>query len=203
MPLDRLRGAPYNPGSRLEARKLRKLADSMDLIGLIYPVVVTPDFMIVEGHRRTAAAKLLGWADIMCILTEEAPEQIYSSINRCAHNMTGNESLVAWLVEPRSIDPSWGRKYEKMMQVLGQDMVESLASEGYSYAIFDTAKRVGRYLGDMRPDFLSETVVWLTSEGRAGVVNRALPLKPPPEHLRMLIREDKPLKIKISLENGR
>lgn len=43
---------------------VQPLADSMATIGLLHPVVITPDNQLVAGARRLAAAKRLGWVDI-------------------------------------------------------------------------------------------------------------------------------------------
>ena len=46
---------------RTDLGDLRSLADSIDTIGLIHPVVVTPDNGLIAGARRLAAMQLLGW----------------------------------------------------------------------------------------------------------------------------------------------
>ena len=43
---------------------LHPLATSMDVLGLLHPIVVTPDGLLLCGERRLAAAKLLGWETI-------------------------------------------------------------------------------------------------------------------------------------------
>jgi hypothetical protein len=43
---------------------LKALADSIDTLGMIHPVVVTPNDELVAGGRRIEAAKLLGWETI-------------------------------------------------------------------------------------------------------------------------------------------
>jgi ParB family chromosome partitioning protein len=40
------------------------LAASMAQLGLLYPIIVTPDGLLVCGERRLRAAKLLGWKTI-------------------------------------------------------------------------------------------------------------------------------------------
>lgn len=40
------------------------LAASMANIGLLHPIVVTPDGLLICGERRLRAAKLLGWTTI-------------------------------------------------------------------------------------------------------------------------------------------
>lgn len=43
---------------------LRSLADSIDTIGLIHPIVVSPSNRLVAGGRRIEAARILGWDTI-------------------------------------------------------------------------------------------------------------------------------------------
>jgi len=45
---------------------LRQLADEMRREGLIDPVEILPDGMIISGHQRVRAAKLLGWKEVRC-----------------------------------------------------------------------------------------------------------------------------------------
>lgn len=49
---------------RTDLGDIRALADSIDTIGLIHPVVVTPECKLIAGGRRLAAAKSLGWDTI-------------------------------------------------------------------------------------------------------------------------------------------
>lgn len=49
---------------RTDLGDIRALAESIDAIGLIHPVVVTPECRLVAGGRRLAAAKSLGWDSI-------------------------------------------------------------------------------------------------------------------------------------------
>jgi N6-adenosine-specific RNA methylase IME4 len=49
---------------RKDLGDLKSLAGSIADVGLLHPVVVTPDNTLIAGERRLAAVKLLGWADI-------------------------------------------------------------------------------------------------------------------------------------------
>ncbi len=49
---------------RKDLGNLDALAESLDQVGLLHPVVVTPDNQLVAGRRRLEAAKLLGWKTI-------------------------------------------------------------------------------------------------------------------------------------------
>ncbi|ADG97658.1 ParB domain protein nuclease [Segniliparus rotundus DSM 44985] len=46
---------------RKDLGDLQALADSIKTVGLLHPVVVTPDGQLVAGQRRVEAVKLLGW----------------------------------------------------------------------------------------------------------------------------------------------
>jgi hypothetical protein len=43
---------------------LRALAESVEAVGLLHPVVVTPQGRLVAGRRRLEAVKLLGWRTV-------------------------------------------------------------------------------------------------------------------------------------------
>ena len=49
---------------RKDMGDLTPLARSMDEIGLLHPVVVTPDRILIAGARRIRAAQMLGWTEI-------------------------------------------------------------------------------------------------------------------------------------------
>src|SRR5436309_2489766 len=46
---------------------LDKLADSIDRLGLLHPIVIAPDNRLIAGLRRYQACKdVLGWTEILC-----------------------------------------------------------------------------------------------------------------------------------------
>ena len=49
---------------RKQLGDIEALAQSIADVGLLHPVVVTPDGMLIAGQRRLAAVRLLGWADV-------------------------------------------------------------------------------------------------------------------------------------------
>lgn len=49
---------------RKDMGDVASLAKSIDEIGLLHPVVVTPDGTLIAGERRLAAIKMLGWIDV-------------------------------------------------------------------------------------------------------------------------------------------
>ena len=49
---------------REEMGDVQGLAESIEDIGLLHPILVTPDGLLRSGERRLRAAKLLGWSKI-------------------------------------------------------------------------------------------------------------------------------------------
>jgi ParB family chromosome partitioning protein len=49
---------------------IQSLAESIEDLGLLHPVLVTPEGFLLSGERRLRAAKLLGWADIPVSIVE-------------------------------------------------------------------------------------------------------------------------------------
>src|ERR1700686_3637660 len=49
---------------RKDLGDLRSLAQSIEEVGLLHPVVVTPDGRLIAGQRRLEACRSLGWTDV-------------------------------------------------------------------------------------------------------------------------------------------
>src|SRR5690606_24548282 len=49
-----------------------ELADSIREIGLLNPITVTPDNVLIAGLHRLEACRRLGWTEIPCIVVEMA-----------------------------------------------------------------------------------------------------------------------------------
>ena len=61
LPLDQIRVGKRH---RKDMGDVAGLAASMGAVGLLHPVVVTPDGKLIAGERRLRAAKQLGWSKI-------------------------------------------------------------------------------------------------------------------------------------------
>ena len=60
-----------NPGRRdTQQRNVEELARSIAAVGLMNPITVTQDNTLIAGLHRLEAAKLLGWTEIECVVSE-------------------------------------------------------------------------------------------------------------------------------------
>jgi ParB family chromosome partitioning protein len=64
MTMRRIDAITIGERSRRDIGDLGPLAASMGTIGLLHPIVVTSDGLLLCGERRLRAAKLLGWTEI-------------------------------------------------------------------------------------------------------------------------------------------
>lgn len=75
--LDLIDAGP-NDRTRFVEAKLQSLADSIDKLGLIEPIIVRPKpdgrYEVVAGERRTRACRMLGWTEIDALVSEMADE---------------------------------------------------------------------------------------------------------------------------------
>lgn len=68
-PVSALRPNPLNPrGPVVEDEALRELADSIRAQGILQPLIITPDGLLITGHRRLAAARLAGCDTVPCVV---------------------------------------------------------------------------------------------------------------------------------------
>jgi ParB-like chromosome segregation protein Spo0J len=73
----------------IDSAKVRELANSMSEIGLINPITVTRDRVLITGAHRLEAAKLLGWTDIQA--TEVELDELLEQLHEIDENLKRNE----------------------------------------------------------------------------------------------------------------
>ena len=60
-----------NPGRRdIQQRNVEELVRSIAAVGLMNPITVTQDNTLIAGLHRLEAAKLLGWMEIECTVSD-------------------------------------------------------------------------------------------------------------------------------------
>lgn len=85
---------------RPEPGDVSDLVSSMQNVGLLQPVVVTPEHLLVSGLRRIAAAKQLGWAEIPVTIVRNLDEALARmraerDENTCRRDFTPSQRVAA------------------------------------------------------------------------------------------------------------
>ncbi|MGL4488317.1 MAG: site-specific DNA-methyltransferase, partial [Rhizobiaceae bacterium] len=91
---------PYKNNARTHSKKqLRQIADSIQRFGFTNPVLVSVDNMIIAGHGRVEAAKLLGMTEVpvrrLTHLNKDEVRAYVLADNRIAENAGWDRDLLA------------------------------------------------------------------------------------------------------------
>lgn len=193
--------ADYNPVRRTEARRIKSLVKSMSEIGLLYPILVDESNRVIDGHRRLAAAKELGWLTIQAIVLKGDRDAIYASVNVTAAKMTGNESLAAWLANPNAASPKNKKLFTEMVETLTLPVVRELCDRGLSSRAYQTALRISRYCNRQSAEFVRQVVRWLMDVAVIGQAMKSLEAGVPAKDLAAAVQKMKPLRFTATLDN--
>lgn len=116
---------PNRPGRQRRALTgIPELADSIKRLGLIHPIVITKDQVLVAGERRLEACKSLGWTSIPIQFVEDLDPMVLHLIeleeNVKRVDLTWQDRVAA--VEAyheirKTLEPEW--TYEKTSEAIG------------------------------------------------------------------------------------
>ena len=92
--IDVIAPAEYNPRQTIDER-LEKVCDSLRYLGFVLPLYANTDGMLLSGHQRTKAARILGYTKLP-VVTFDPPEGVekgYNIIfNRGTNDYTGSNA---------------------------------------------------------------------------------------------------------------
>jgi ParB family transcriptional regulator, chromosome partitioning protein len=128
---------------RKDLGDLRSLADSISEVGLLHPVVVTPEGRLIAGRRRLEACRLLGWDDVPVTLVD-----LYQAARGEAHeNFVRKDLLPSEIVAlKRAIEPL-ERKAARERQGRTDLCHPATVAEGQGAYPGDARDKIARYLG--------------------------------------------------------
>lgn len=196
LPIDSLKVAKFNPEARM--KDIGQMAASIERVGLCYPVLVGQDDEVVDGHRRLAACKQLGWKDIQVLRVSGDQAELFGEINHTNRPMNGNQALTVYLQEPRAIGPRARARMEECEEAVGLPTMKRMAKEGFSMATWATAKSIARQADAEDPEMVVKTLRWVMNFRCGSLVRRALENGTSPGHILAAVNKNKPLKIRYS-----
>lgn len=97
LPLSELK--PFSRNARTHSKKqIRQIADSITAFGFTNPLLIDAGNMILAGHGRLEAARLLGWHEVPCLrlehMTAEQKRAYVLADNKLALNAGWDEDLL-------------------------------------------------------------------------------------------------------------
>lgn len=201
--VDSLEPRPYNPPGRTNEKIVKALADSIKRVGrIVYPLLVTRTKtksgkrMIIEGHRRLAAARLLGWTQVPVILTDDDdPDVIYAEVNGTSLRMSGVHALHVYLANPRAVMGKTRRTLEHAEKLVGRALMQELCSRGLAVATVRRAWDLMRYCNMKTPDMVRKCLKWMLKTGANWKAHEVMVAGVPPEKILAHVRAGTPLKV--------
>lgn len=107
-----------------------KLAESIARHGVLTPLVLTTDHVILDGHRRYCAARVAGLAAVPC---------------RVAAVHSGEERFISLLIEYNS------QRVKGIDEVLHEELIRSNSEDAYMELVLHREEAARRGAGDVTP----------------------------------------------------
>ena len=129
---------------RKDLGDLRSLADSIAEVGLLHPVVVTPEGRLIAGLRRLEACRMLGWTELSVTIVD-----LYQAARGEAHeNFVRKDLLPSEIVAlKRAIEPLERREARQRQGHQTSACHPSRVAEEQVPSSGDARDKIARYLG--------------------------------------------------------
>jgi hypothetical protein len=164
----------------------------------MYPILVSKDMDVIDGHRRLACAVALGWDDVPVLVTEsESKDDVYAEVNSATARLSGSETLQVWLAEPDAVTKNMRTRCENAESALGRPLLARIARHGLSLLLLRRATEISRYVGAANDQsFLPKAVSWLIRHRAQSIVNSYIKMGHPPRTLFNCIKSGKELAVR-------
>lgn len=165
--------SPQQPETRGKAAgPLNQLKTSITKVGLQYPplVIAKPNnkYQVIDGHRRIAVMKDLGWQLIPVIATEGNADELFAAVSGNVAKMKSFEWISVHLAGGAVPSGPIKSCISKIEQHMGKEFLQRLSKKRTSPGIWNVANRVIRYLkleeGERR-----EVLLWLEQFGTQNI----------------------------------
>jgi ParB family chromosome partitioning protein len=148
---------------RVAMGNIAELAESIESVGLIAPVAITPDYRLIAGARRLAAAEYLGWQTVPVVVLSDLSEASDLLIAERDENTMRLPMAVSELV-------SLGRALEELERPKARERMRTSTSFGVSSVELtppsnkQTREVVGEALGVSGPTYQRMKMVVTAAE---------------------------------------
>src|SRR5687767_12466287 len=128
---------------RRDLGDLRMLASSIAEVGLLHPVVVTPEGRLIAGQRRLEACRLLGWTEIPVTVVD----LLQAARGEAHENFVRKDLLPTEIVAlKRAIEPLERRAARERQGSRADLCHPATVAEGQGAGPGDTRDNIARYL---------------------------------------------------------
>lgn len=194
--IDKLCVAAFNPEQR--TNDIGSLVKSIERMSLLQPILIDKKGNVVDGHRRLAACKELGWTEVPCIVTAGDQAETFSEVNTTNRAISGNQALCVYLKEPRALGARARSRMEECEEAVGLPTMRRMAKEGFSMATWSTARNIAEMADITDPRAVVKVLRWIMSFRCGCLINRALNNGTSPATIMAAVNKNKPIRIKYA-----
>lgn len=193
----------FNPYSRT-VRKTKKYKDLLASIrqhGILNPLLVSPDGLVIDGHRRLACAIDLGVADVPCVVISTNAQLAWSQAVFTQQGISGRQIIetTAQGLSTTYLPATVAKEVIDLQETAGPMLFKEMAEAGVSVGVRTALNKVCAYTGDSSPEWRSRVLRWLVRhkmqlESRKAIESDPLNEDGTRERLRAAINRDDPLR---------
>jgi hypothetical protein len=193
-----LKGASWNPTTRISDRAIRDLVTDILEKGQISPILITPNGDIVDGHRRTEACKLLLKPVLAYVLPIDglSHEILYETCNgKTVKKIIGAAEFEIFTICPDALSKSKRDALAELIKPFSKTQMYQLSGLKCSSKTIKLAKKFSEY---MKWDgSLFEIVKWMlenkqTNKTRIVIMARLYK----PNSCRLIVKNNGQLEVK-------
>lgn len=194
--IDRVKPARFNPPDRVLKANLKALAEDMRNNGQLSPIHITSDYEVGDGHRRVAAAKMLGWTQIEAsIHSDMTVEELWIALNQNTRPI----KPASWLyatdngLDIERVPARYRHLIMEARRWLGEDNLRLLSEHMKSTDVIKTTIKLARYVGDETDATKARILQWLIKHKMHLLVGRYMSHSEASELLLDAIERDAPI----------
>jgi hypothetical protein len=195
--IEKLIEAPYNPPNRCEGQ-LKGLVDSINRVGILYPILINEKNQIIDGHRRVSAAKKIGMKYIRAFVVNGDRSELFCEVNSETRKMTSKDALFVY-ISGGNLIPSVSQSIKHLEDIVGYDGLVAIHAAGYAPKNLKIVLHfVQLYVGDKSNEFAKKIIHWIiNNKGMSNMVRVAMTYEIPSDELKRHIVENIPLSTKF------
>ena len=201
--VSKLRLNGFNPKLRVnkKAQKYKLLRESIRRNGIIEPLIVSPDGLIINGHRRYECAKDLGISEVLCVVTTRNAQQAWTESIVNQQGINGRQIIQATAqgLDPVYLPPAVAVAVRDLQELAGETLYQEMALTGVSTYVRKAINDVCRYTGDESHEWRVHVLRWIVRHKMQLAVRKAIEADPlneegGAERLRAAINRNTPLR---------
>ena len=147
VPIDDVKPDPNQPRKIFDPKHILDLAKNLKVEGLINPIEVSDDLMIITGECRWRAAKQAGWSEVDVNINDSELDKFKRFRRQMAENL--HQSAAGGSSPMNAIDVANG--YKQLLGMMGYKWVAATHPKGADMGMRKLAKELGvshRTIGD-------------------------------------------------------